>query len=345
MFNRRQFLAASGALGCSIGFNGGVRAATAASVTFGPATPVYALTNIAMEKGLFREEGLDLKVVAMDAGARARQTLAAGGAMFAHGDASHPLQLSNRGKKSRMILATQVVASYANIVVRKDLYDSGITSVEAFGAYKRPNGGKPVIAATAIGSGTWMFGTHVLEARKLDKAVTWVAGGGTTTSLAGLQSKQFDAIMAPPSWQVEAERNGYGRNIYDVTAPGVWARDFGGNLPVLVIYTLEETIEREPKTVQSFVNAMMRAMAWVKATPPEEVFALVAKYYGAVDPVAAKAELNFDRNTWAYDGAITAEDFARGGKVWYRDGTDIPPTDYAAAVDMRFRDEAKKNIG
>ncbi|UFW44922.1 hypothetical protein BcanWSM471_07765 [Bradyrhizobium sp. WSM471] len=57
-----------------------------------------------------------------NAGTFGRQTLAAGQALFAHGDASHPLQLSARGKPCKILLATEMICSYANIMVRQDLY-------------------------------------------------------------------------------------------------------------------------------------------------------------------------------------------------------------------------------
>ena len=127
-----------------------------------------------------------------------RQTLAAGQVMFAHGDASHPLQLTDARQAVQDHARTEMVASYASIVVRKDLYDAGITTVEKLAAYKRPDGAKPIVAATAIGSGTWMFGTYVFESRGLGDKVNWVAGGGPSTMFPSLETKQFDAIMAPP---------------------------------------------------------------------------------------------------------------------------------------------------
>lgn len=344
MSSRRDFLAGAAGVALAPSLVSRARAADAVTITFGPATPVYGLSAVALERKLFQEEGLDPKLVTTDAGARARQNLAAGEAMFAHGDASHPLQLTNRGKRAKIILATQVVASYANHCVRQDLYDQGITSLEKLAEWKRPNGGKPVIGVTALGSGTWMFSTLLFQRRHADKNVTWVAAGGTSTSLAGLKSKQFDAITTPPSWQIEAERNGYGRAIYDVRAPGVWQRDFGGNLPVSTVYALEETINEKPETVQRVVNALVRAMAWIRTAPVDDVYGLVGrKYYGGLDPEAAKAELAFDPQTWpAYDGLVTREDFARGGEAWYRPGTDIPPTRYEDVVDMRFAEAALK---
>jgi NitT/TauT family transport system substrate-binding protein len=313
-----------------------------ATLAFGPVSPVYAIGMIADLKGYFKDEGLDLKLVTGNAGTFGRQTLAAGQALFAHGDASHPLQLSARGKPCKILLATQMVSSIGNIVVRKDLYDSGITSVEKLAAYKRPDGAKPIVAATAIGSGTWVYGTYVFEARGLADKVNWVAGGGPSTMFPSLETKQFDAIMAPPSWIVEVESKGFGKAIYDTAQGGVFEKDFGGTLPVLVIYTLQDTIVQDKATVQAFANAIYRAMRWVKATPLDDVYTLVAdKYFSGINPVAVKAELGFDKSTWAYDGRIDKASFERGAKPWYRKGTDIPETKYTDVVDMSFLDAAQ----
>ena len=43
----------------------------------------------------------------------------------------------------------------------------------------------------------------------------------------------------------------------------------------------------------------------MKATPIDEVYAVVAKKYFGLDPVAVKAELGFDKSTWTYDGGST----------------------------------------
>ncbi|KAB2850441.1 MAG: ABC transporter substrate-binding protein [Hyphomicrobiaceae bacterium] len=311
--------------------------AKTASLAFGPSSPVYALGYIAEAKGFLKSEGLQFTLVVGNAGTHGRQALAAGQALFAHGDASHPLQLSTRGKKSRILFATQMISSISNIVVRKDLYDAGITTVEKLAAYKRPDGAKPILAATAIGSGTWMYGTYVFESKGLGDKVHWVAGGGPKTLFPGLETKQFDAIMAVPSWVVQAEKQGFGKIIYDTSKPGVFEAAFGGTVPVLVIYTLEDTIKEQRPLVQAFVNGMYQAMKWVKATPLEEIYKLVGeKHYAGIDRDAVNAELGFDKSTWAYDGRIDKAAFERGGKVWYRKGSDIPESKYEDLVDMSF---------
>jgi len=339
---RRQAIAGAAAVAAA-GLPGPtLAAATPATLAFGPSTAVYALGMIAIEKGFLAAEDIELKLITGNAGTHGSQALAAGQSLFAHGDASHPLQLTSRGKRCKIILATQMVSSISNIVVRKDLWDQGIRSVEDFAAWKRPDGAKPVIAATAIGSGTWVYGTYVFESKKLGDKVNWVAGGGPSTMFPALETKQFDAIMAVPSWVIEAEAKGFGKTIYDTSTPGAFAKVFGGTVPVLVVYALEDTTTGAKAMTQAFVNGMYRTMQWIKATPIDEVYEVVArKYFDGQNPVAVKAELGFDKNSWAYDGRIGKEDFERGGKVWYRQGTEIPQSSYDDLVDMSFLDAAQ----
>ncbi len=341
--DRRQMVTAGVALVGATALPGraAAQATSTASLAFGPSTPIYALGPIAEAKGFFKSENLDLKLVIGNAGTHGRQTLAAGQAMFAHGDASHPLQLSNRGKKCKIIMASQMIASISNIVVRRDLFDAGIDTVEKLGAYKRADGAKPVIAATAIGSGTWMYGTYLFETKGFGDKINWVAGGGIKTMIPGLETKQFDAIVAVPGWVIEAEKGGFGRVIYDTSKAGVFEAAFGGTVPVLVLYTLEETIQVEKAKVQAFVNGMYQAMKWLKSASIDEAYALVGeRHYAGIDPVAVKAEMSFDKATWAYDGRFDKAAFERGGKVWYRAGTDIPPATYEDIVDMSFVEAA-----
>jgi len=64
-----------------------------------------------------------------------------------------------------MIFATDTRCSYANIVVRKELFDKGVKSVEAL-ADQKLVGRKAVIATAAIGSGTYVSGVYVLKNTK-----------------------------------------------------------------------------------------------------------------------------------------------------------------------------------
>ena len=342
-FTRRQVLIGGAALAGSAPIS---RALAAAPVraTYGGQDVLYAANMVAFELGLGREEGIELKLSPADAGAKARQILAAGEVDFAHGDATHPLQLSRRGKPARMLMATELIASYGNVVIRQDLYDQGVTTVAKLGDWKRPDGAKPILAASAIGSGTWMFGTYLFERAGAGRKVNWVGGGGPATILGGLQTKQFDAVMCAPSVKFAAEDKGWGRAIFDVADDAAWNATFGGPIPVATIYALETTIADEART-QAYVNTIYHAMKWLKGAPVEEIYAKIgSKYLGELDPAAVKRNIAWYQKIWNYGGEIPEDAFRRAAPVWYREGTDLQETAYASAVDNRFIENARRKL-
>lgn len=346
---RRDFLVQSAAaLGAATLSPSFVRAAGKPQLvgSFGTASTLYACFMVLETAGLAASEGFDFKVIVTDGGARTRQIIAAGQVTHAHGDLVHPLQLTNRGKAAKILMGTESRCPYANIVIRKDLFDQGINTPEKFGHWKRPDGAKPIIAATAIGSGTWMYGNYILERYGVADKVNWVNGGGAKTMLGGLQSKQIDAIMAAPGLQFDAEDHNWGRLIYDVRDKSAWEHAFGGPIPTTAVYTLVSTINGAPDVTQALINAALKSVQWLKAHNVDEIYSLIGpKYMGDVDPGAVKREIAYYKQLWKYDGVISESDFNNGGRVWFRAGTDIKPIPFAEAVDSHFIANAHKKLG
>src|SRR5437667_9008664 len=126
------------------------------TVSHSVSTFVYGQHLVAKEKKFFEEEGVAVpSFIVPGGGAKVVQALATGQAMFALGDSNHPLKITEKGKDALLLFATDTRCSYANIVVRKDLHDKGVTSVEAL-ADPRLVGRRSGVAATAIGSGTYV---------------------------------------------------------------------------------------------------------------------------------------------------------------------------------------------
>src|SRR5262249_54334102 len=167
------------------------------TVSHSVSTFVYGQHLVAKEKKFFEEEGVSVPAfIVPGGGAKVVQALAAGQAMFALGDSNHPLKITEKGKDALMLFATDTRCSYANIVVRKELFDRGVKSVEALGDAKLV-GRKAVVAATAIGSGTYVYGVYVLKGLKaadgqsVHEHVERGSGGGPPRCWAGLQAGKF----------------------------------------------------------------------------------------------------------------------------------------------------------
>ncbi len=344
--NRREFMLQSGLLlGGMALWSVNARGQEAITAAHSVNTAIYAAHMVALAKGFMEQQGLSMHLIEAKGGSNVRRILAAGQVGYALGDSGHPLQLTNRGKKSKMLMATDNRCSYANIIVRKELHDKGITDVTKLAQHKRDDGGKPVIAATGIGSGTWLYGTYVLEQAGVNEAFNWVGGGGSKTMLGGLKAGQFDAIMAVPAWQFAAEDDGYGKAIYDVADLETWNKTFGGNIPTTIVYVLESAISdsENAELTQKYVNAMYQSMQWMKEQSVDGIYdAIGQSYMASFDPALAKREIAYYKAMWQYDGDIARADYENGAKVWFRPGTKMDAIAYEDVVDMSFLEKARK---
>ncbi len=341
---RRQFLKTVGLAAGAAGVPqfAQAQARKPISVIHSVSTFIYGQHLVAKEKKFFEDEGVTVPgFIVPGGGAKVVQALAAGQAMFALGDSNHPLKITEKGKDALMIFATDVRCSYANIVVRKDLFDKGVKSVEAL-ADRKLVGRKAVVAATAIGSGTYVYGNYVLkqtrapDGKPINDHVEWVGGGASTTMLGGLKAGKLDAIMAVPEWQWAAQDEGFGAPIYDVLDEKAWNRVFDGKIPVTVGYVLKETVEKSPDLVQAYVNANYRAQQWIKSASDAEIADLLHKpYMDTFGRDVVLRSIKYYKTIFDWDFLIEPKDYENGMKVWVPLALE-KPIPYAQAVDMSF---------
>src|SRR5260370_34958349 len=112
-----------------------------------------------------------------------------------------------------MLCATDTRCSYANVVVRKELFDKGVRAVEALGDPELV-GRKAGVAATAIGSGTYVYGVYVLkglkapDGRPVNEHGEWVSGGASPTVPGGLKEGKVHPDRPVPRWRGATEGEG-----------------------------------------------------------------------------------------------------------------------------------------
>jgi NitT/TauT family transport system substrate-binding protein len=345
---RRRFLQAASAV---VGLAGIPRFAWAAgrpiTVAHSVSTFVYGQHLVAREKKFFEDEGVSVgNFVVPGGGARVVNAVTAGQALFGLGDSNHPLKATEKGRETTMLFTTDTRCSYANVVARKELVDKGVKSVEQL-ADQKLVGRKAVIAATAVGSGTYVYGVYVLKGAKaadgkpVNDHVEWVGGGASTTMLGGLKAGKFDAIMAVPEWEWAAEDEGFGKTIYDVLDEKAWNRVFGGPIPVTVGYALRETLEKSPDLAQAYVNACYRAQQWIRKAKDEEVVELVWKpYMDTFKREIVLRSVKYYKTIFDWDFAIEPKDYENAMRVFVPTAIDTP-VPYATAVDLTFLKKAQ----
>jgi NitT/TauT family transport system substrate-binding protein len=340
LLHRRAILMAVPALGL-VGAGRGARAAGGKGVGVYPvALPSYTQQFVAMEQGYFSDEGFEFRLIQGGSGVRAREIMAAGEADFAIEDILHCLQLNNRGRPARTVLAADTRSPTVYFIIRKDLHDSGIDTVQKFAAWKPPGGRKPIFGVSSIGGTAHLWANFYMEHFGLAEQVNWVGLGNVDAMLGALRSQQIDMLSATASMRQDAESHGWARLVFPGSDAATWNAIVGGSVPVNAHICLLATVQKSPDKTQAYVNATYRAAQWIKTHTPEQIYACIEKYVGDTTPEANLLEIQVVKDITDYDGTIDQAAFERGGKAWYRDLTGINPVPLADVFDARFVEQA-----
>jgi NitT/TauT family transport system substrate-binding protein len=306
------------------------------------AVPVYQSQFVADRIGFFKEAGLDCKLVQGGSGVKTREIIASSQGDIGIGDVTHPMQLSNHGRNGRILMPTDTRSSSVIFIIRKDLKDQGIDTLEALTNWKRPDGRKPIVSVSSLGGTNHVWSSYYMETMGLDQKVTWVGTGNVDTMLGSLKTKQVDVLVSSQSLLNDSVEQGWGAMLFDGTDEAIWNKYIGGKIPVTGHFTVQSTIDKDPARMQAFVTALWRASQWIKAHSPDEVYDVIEPYVGSTSRGANILEITALKKVADYQGTIDAEGFARGEKVWFREMTGIKPLTIADVVSPGFVEAARK---
>ena len=343
IINRRPLICALG-LG-AVGSAFGRRAFAddkAGVVAYPTAETMYQSQFLAFTKGFFKEAGLNVKMIQGGSGVKARELVAASQADISVGDITHPMQLSNHGRNARVFLPLDVRNSAVVFIIRKDLKDQGIDSLEKFAAWKRPDGHKPIIGVSSLGGTNHVWGSYYMELFKLDQAVTFVAAGTVETMLGSIKTKQIDVLINIPQLLADSVAHGWGALLFDGSSEANWNKYIGGKVPATAHYTLKSTIDKDPAKMQAYTTAIWRATQWSKTHSAEEICDAIEPYVGSTSRESNILGINLTKSITDFEGVVDQASYDRGGKVWFRELTGIKPIPMNDIIVTEFSAAAKK---
>src|ERR1700744_4582902 len=114
------------------------------------AVPVYQTHFVADRAGFFKDAGLDCKLVQGGSGGKTREIIASSQGDVGIGDVTHPMQLANHGRAGRILMPTDTRSSSAMFIIRKDLKDRGLATLEGFADWTRPAGATPTLSVSSL---------------------------------------------------------------------------------------------------------------------------------------------------------------------------------------------------
>jgi NitT/TauT family transport system substrate-binding protein len=306
------------------------------------AVPVYQSQFVADRNGYFKEAGLDCKLIQGGSGVKTREIIASSQGDIGIGDVTHPMQLSNHGRNGRILMPTDTRSSSVMFIIRKDLADQGITTLEALTEWKRPDGRKPIISVSSLGGTNHVWASYYMETMGLDQKVTWIGTGNVDTMMGSLKTKQVDVLVSSQSLLNDSQEQGWGALLFDGTDEAIWNKFIGGKIPVTAHFSVQSTIDKDPSKIQAFVTAVWRAQQWIKAHSSDEVYDAIEPYVGSTSRGSNILEITALKKVADYEGTIDAASFARGEKVWFREMTGIKPLAIADVVSPGFVEAARK---
>ncbi|WP_028353835.1 ABC transporter substrate-binding protein [Bordetella petrii] len=342
---RRDFLAAAGALGAAslLGPRAAFAQARHGKAVFGLGSidPFFAAAYVALKQGYFGEAGLDVEYLNSQSGPRTMQMLASGQILFGATAATAAPALTLAGKPASLVFGFDRKLTYANIIVRRDDYDSGKIKTLKDLAGKR-------VGATQPQSSTWLMALYLMQKAGVADQVDIRPLGDLATMLGALKTGSVSATMATMSMMEQAREEGWGVPIFDATTEASWQEFMGGDVPGIAALTLQETIQKRPETVQAFVTAMVRAQDFISASSAAELTdAIYDDYLSAFPRAAIEKTLGvYQQTVFLKDNIITEDAYQRMAAIMGDDrqfsNEEMQRVPYAACVDMSFVRRARQ---
>lgn len=214
---------------------------------------------IARESGIFKEYGIDARLVYMEGGRLSIQSLLANSTQFMTGDAVSALSAIAGGADIVLLASAKNVLPYV-FAVSKDV--------------RRPQELKGrIIATSQIGGRAGEIARMVIRNIGLDpdKDVTYLAVGGTMSRLAALSTGKVHA--APISQIVVPVAEERGLKIMQLES-----------IPLIIdaLWTSRKFAEENPQVVQNVLRGYIRAIA-VLVKDREKSVEIMRKYMRSID--------------------------------------------------------------
>jgi NitT/TauT family transport system substrate-binding protein len=296
---------------------------------------------VGVEKGFFREFGIEPELVFFQAAGPIAVALAAGQVEVGATGLTAALYNIVLGGEKLWIVADKGREwpgyPLVGIVVQKDLHDAGVRSVKDLKGKR--------IGVTQLGSTFHYHIGNILEKEGLQlEDVKIVPLQAMPSVVEALKGKQVDAILIPQPFPATAEAQGFGKIM-------AWAGDLYPWQIAAIFYSKAFAADR-PRAL-AFMKGYVKAARYYHdaalarkdgrpAPGPsyDEVVQITARYTGA-SPEIIKVGFPFqDRN-----GRLLATDVERQMKWWAEHGFTKSVIPLGQIVDTSFVEEAVKQLG
>ncbi|MFZ7130806.1 MAG: ABC transporter substrate-binding protein [Eubacteriales bacterium] len=291
----------------------------------------YAPQYVAMNEGLFEEEGLEIELTNGAGADKVLTAVISGDADIGFCGPEATLYVYNGNKDDYVVTFAQLTKRDGSFLLAREP-DENFTFEKVIGKdiIGGRKGGMPEMSLE------WVLKQHDIipgEDVNVDTSIQFAAMAGAFKGGTG----DYVALFEPTALAMEKEGAGY-----VVASIGVES----GEVPYTCYNAKKSFIDANPDLIQKFTNAVYKGLMWVQNHTPEEIAAVIQDQFPDtdLDDLTAVVKRYKDQDTWSLNPVLTEESFEHMQDIVEEAGELDVRTPYDALVDSSFANEAVDTI-
>ncbi len=283
----------------------------------------YAPQYVAIEKGFFADEGLEIDLSTAWGADKGAAALISGSVDIGFFGPEAAVYIYQQGAENHLVGFAQLTSRDGSFfMAREPMPDFQWEDVKGKVIVGARKGGVPQMVLE------WILKQHGIDIEKDVEIITnlaFTAAAGAFESGLGDFVAQFEPTLS----QMEAAGAGS-----FVASLGV----DGGEIAYTVYHARKDYIERNPDVLQRFTNAMYRAQRWVATHTSKEIIEAVGGFFpGVSDEILLKAlERYKNQDSWRPTPVISRSGFDHLIRVMLEAGEIQKPVDFDTLMTNRF---------
>ncbi len=291
----------------------------------------YAPQYVAMSKGFFKEEGLDIELSNGNGGDKTMTALVSDQADVALVGAEAAVYVTARSSQNAVQAFAQLTQTDGSFLVsREPIENFDWSMLRGRTLLGQRRGGMPQMVSEYVQRRNNLIPHKDV---KIIQNVDYANLGNAFAAGTG----EFAQLFEPIASKLEQEGKGY-----VVASFGTQS----GHLPYTCYLARKQFLEQNPDLIKKFTRAIQNGQLWVSTHSPEEIAQVMKEHFpDTSDDILLKVIRRYkEQESYAADPIIDREEYDRLLDIMRTAGElpkDIP---YEQLVNIRFAEEAKREI-
>ncbi|WP_028548530.1 ABC transporter substrate-binding protein [Paenibacillus sp. UNC451MF] len=292
----------------------------------------YAPEYVAIAKGYFKEQGLEVDLTTTAGGDKTMTTLLSGGIDVALVGSETSIYVQQQGSGDPVINFAQLTQTDGTFLVARKpqtgAFDWNTLKGKTFLGQRK--GGMPQMA------GEFTLKKHGINPQKDLNLIQNVEFANIPTAFAS-GTGEYVQLFEPQATVIEKEGKGYVIASFGVES---------GKLPYTVFMAKKSFIDKNTNTIQKFTNAVQKAQNWVQTASVDEITDTITSFFQDTDKQIIKGVVKRykDQGSFATDGIIDEQEWNNLQDVMEAAGELKQRADYKTLVNNQFAEKAKQTV-